>query len=161
MLRYPTLCCCGVQNKMLGVSDFNATWANPEEASNREQSASVILEMGMGILPREAYGQYFFEASAAPSANDLSLANATLGSTPLEPTWMLNSQSTPATTLFRPTRSPSPPMPRTPGASTLPSGWLMCSKIEYSCAWRVLAATNRMVRGLALHTRSMMSLNGT
>jgi hypothetical protein len=44
-------------------------------------------------------------AMAAPCARASSLPQVTSGSMPLEPTWMLNPQSTAAMTLSRPTRT--------------------------------------------------------
>src|SRR5882762_67327 len=47
MLRYPVLCCSGVQNKRLGVFDFSATCAEPGRANSREQNASATFEFSM------------------------------------------------------------------------------------------------------------------
>src|SRR5271168_4182574 len=47
MLRYPVLCCSGVQNKRLGVSDLSATCAKPGRAISREQNANATLEVSM------------------------------------------------------------------------------------------------------------------
>src|SRR5271167_5123064 len=47
MLRYPVLCCSGVQNKRLGVSDLSATCAKPGTANSREQNASATFEVSI------------------------------------------------------------------------------------------------------------------
>src|ERR1700722_12065295 len=54
MLRYPALCCSGVQNKRLGVSDFSATCAEAGRANSREHNASVTLEISMMGTARRA-----------------------------------------------------------------------------------------------------------
>src|SRR5580698_459949 len=52
MLRYPVLCCSGVQNRRLGVSDFSATCAKPGRANSRAQNASMTFEISMGYYQR-------------------------------------------------------------------------------------------------------------
>src|SRR5271157_6065267 len=51
MLRYPVLCCSGVQNKRLGESDFSATCAEPGRANSREQNANATFEVSIWVLP--------------------------------------------------------------------------------------------------------------
>ena len=69
------------------------------QAAPEDLDAGVAEAYGPGT---GGQGQNFRLAMAAPWASDPSFAHTTSGSTPPDPTWMLNPQSTAAITLSRP-----------------------------------------------------------